>query len=75
MLTAFCACVTSILPIQDTKSGISRQNGQQYKLACPSFMCFFSRGNIQGINSSKNVFDVCMYVFFYDHVAWIGFVD
>ena len=31
--------------------------------ACPSLMCSFNRGNIEGTNYSKFVFDVCLCMF------------
>ena len=37
--------------------------------ACPSFMCSFNRGNIEGTNSSKKI--VCMF----SVCEVIGFVD
>ena len=32
--------------------------------ACPSLMCSFNRGNIEGTNSLKICFNVCVYMFF-----------
>ena len=29
--------------------------------ACPSHMCFLNRGNTEGTNSSKILFDVCVF--------------
>ena len=41
--------------------------------ACPNLMCFFSRGNIEGTNSSKVCVWCCICVFFVCEV--IGFVE
>ena len=32
--------------------------------ACPSLMCSFKRGDIEGTNSSKNLSDVCVCMFY-----------
>ena len=35
------------------KSGIDRSTGWSTKPACPSFVCFFDRGDAEGTGSSK----------------------
>ena len=41
--------------------------------ACPSLMCSFNRGNVEGTNSSSFLSDVCVCIFYVCGV--IGFVD
>ena len=42
--------------------------------AYPSLMCSLNRGNVEGTNSSKFVFDACVLCLFYVCVG-ISFVD
>ena len=42
------------------KAGIDKSMEWSMVPACPSLMCFFNRGNTEGINSSKNLFDDCV---------------
>ena len=45
------------------KSGIDKSTEWSTIPACPSLMCFFfffNRGDTEGTNSSKSLFDVCV---------------
>ena len=45
------------------KPGIDKSTKRSTIPACPSLMCFFNKGNIEGTNSSKILFLRFVYVF------------
>ena len=47
------------------KSGIDKSTEWSTIPACPSFMCFFNRGDTEGTNSSKLLCPMFVYVLFY----------
>ena len=47
------------------KSGIDKSTEWSTIPACPSLMCFFNRGDTEGINSSKILCPMFVYVLFY----------
>ena len=51
------------------KSGIDKSTEWSTIPACPSFMCFFNRGNTEGTNSSKIVCLMFVYCLFYDYMG------
>ena len=47
------------------KSGIDESTEWPTMSACPSLMCFFNRGDMEGTNSSKILCSMFVYVLFY----------
>ena len=47
------------------KSGIDKSTEWSTIPECPSFMCFFNRGDTEGANSSKILCPMFVYVLFY----------
>ena len=59
----YCFCPFLFYPF--LKSGIDKLTEWSMIPACPSFMCFFNRGDTKGTNFSKILCPMLVYVLFY----------
>ena len=69
ILEFFIASVHSFF-ILFFKSGIDKSTEWSTIPACPSFMCFFNRGDTEGTNSSKILCPMFVYVFWFVDDLW-----
>ena len=60
----FFYCFCPFLFYTFLKSGIDKLMEWSTIPACPSFMCFFNRGDTEGTNSSKILWSVFVYFLF-----------
>ena len=60
------------LSIPFLKSGIDKSTEWSTIPACPSLMCFFNRGDTEGINSSKMLCSMFVYVLFCVHKHYLN---